>query len=1034
MANINDVINELKTKYNITDSTTEQELLELLNVVTVDEINAIKATSVIPLPNVVKGSPQELKERFVKIVSDEQRGMAKVINDRMGLLRIFLAAYMALETQRLGEKVNYTDILDVLNSEATDKALSANMGRYLKNLIDTLTVDTSMLVDSAVTELKLANGAVGEAKIKTGAITTDKIADDAITNDKVKVNAIHTRNIKNGDITFDKLAQEVINYIDGIASGNSIFRGHFESVDDLPAYSEEIQLHNNDYAYVTIEVEDEETHVVNPELARYKYSEGEWVFEYIIPNTSFSASEWEAIKSGITSTLVSKLMGIETGAQVNVQPDWTQSDNTQDDYIKNKPDNLMTTNTAQDITADKTFSGAKIKFKNSAIDIWDIRKNGSTLEINKDDVVMMQLLSNIIKSKTLVALSDDASLGNSGNKWKDIWFSGSLKDGTNELSLSQIIGKLDKTSTANSLYANGIDGQIMVGFGMGANGGKIPQRDSNGQINVPTTPTNNEHATAKVYVDNLNKDLKEKTLYHLGAYDSIASETNTTVTITRGTGYVSSKDNYISGTTGGGRTYYAFYQVFADKTNSLAMKNNLGYENINAVSWWDTALDTSKGYVTCSSVDGQVVVLPPTSVTSLPSNIEIQFALKSSEQYTDTYFKDRPLNTLDSNMSNKIRQKVVDGLNLFDFTIGYPQGINFDTGNSIDTTEHWRTPNINVKPNTTYTVSSSVSNLYVNVFYYSSSAYISHLPVGWTQYSPFTFTTPSNCASIIIVFRQASIGRNLNYNDLGNPMLVECNHPYPYSSFNQKEHITNPQAELLKGEEEKSSQLFDKNKATTGYYRDTNNNITSSADYFYTDFIEIKPKTTYSISGKTTETARWTLFYNANKQFLGSSYNATEYIFTTPSNAYYAVFSGLQTELNTIMFNKGSSPEPYHEYCGEIVHKKDIENVLLWENGSPNSSAEWTARNITLNESVYHYKYFKIVFRDSALGNNQNYASTFVNRGAAGFTLGLAFVGYRDVSISTSGTVFEVHDAYGVSGNVNNYYIVPIAIYGTNKL
>lgn len=38
-----------------------------------------------------------------------------------------------------------------------------------------------------------------------------------------------------------------------------------------------------------------------------------------------------------TATEQSKLSGIEAGAEVNVQSDWNQSDNTADDYIKNKP-------------------------------------------------------------------------------------------------------------------------------------------------------------------------------------------------------------------------------------------------------------------------------------------------------------------------------------------------------------------------------------------------------------------------------------------------------------------------------------------------------------------------------------------------------------------------------------------------------------------------------------------------------------------------------------------------------------------------
>lgn len=38
-----------------------------------------------------------------------------------------------------------------------------------------------------------------------------------------------------------------------------------------------------------------------------------------------------------TTNEKTKLDGIESGAEVNVQPDWSQTDNSEDDYIKNKP-------------------------------------------------------------------------------------------------------------------------------------------------------------------------------------------------------------------------------------------------------------------------------------------------------------------------------------------------------------------------------------------------------------------------------------------------------------------------------------------------------------------------------------------------------------------------------------------------------------------------------------------------------------------------------------------------------------------------
>ena len=56
--------------------------------------------------------------------------------------------------------------------------------------------------------------------------------------------------------------------------------------------------------------------------------------------------------NNFTTTLKNKLDGIAAGAEVNVQSDWTQADNTADDYIKNKPS--IPTKTS-DLTNDSGF-------------------------------------------------------------------------------------------------------------------------------------------------------------------------------------------------------------------------------------------------------------------------------------------------------------------------------------------------------------------------------------------------------------------------------------------------------------------------------------------------------------------------------------------------------------------------------------------------------------------------------------------------------------------------------------------------------
>lgn len=55
-----------------------------------------------------------------------------------------------------------------------------------------------------------------------------------------------------------------------------------------------------------------------------------------------------------TAAEKTKLAGIEAGAEVNVQPDWNQSDTSADDYIKNKPANATTSSDGFMSAADKT--------------------------------------------------------------------------------------------------------------------------------------------------------------------------------------------------------------------------------------------------------------------------------------------------------------------------------------------------------------------------------------------------------------------------------------------------------------------------------------------------------------------------------------------------------------------------------------------------------------------------------------------------------------------------------------------------------
>lgn len=85
-----------------------------------------------------------------------------------------------------------------------------------------------------------------------------------------------------------------------IATSTATFRGTFDSVAELEAYSGEKD--DNDYAFVTGTDSDGNTY-----YDRYKYNGTAWVFEYRLNNSSFTSTQWAAINSGATSTNIGQI-------------------------------------------------------------------------------------------------------------------------------------------------------------------------------------------------------------------------------------------------------------------------------------------------------------------------------------------------------------------------------------------------------------------------------------------------------------------------------------------------------------------------------------------------------------------------------------------------------------------------------------------------------------------------------------------------------------------------------------------------------
>ena len=103
-----------------------------------------------------------------------------------------------------------------------------------------------------------------------------------------------------------------------IATNTAYFKGTFNIVDDLKlsrtATHEQVataiankvtDATNNDYSFVAIPNETITTEI--DQYDRYKFNGTSWAYEFTLNNSSFTASQWDAINSGISSNDVSQI-------------------------------------------------------------------------------------------------------------------------------------------------------------------------------------------------------------------------------------------------------------------------------------------------------------------------------------------------------------------------------------------------------------------------------------------------------------------------------------------------------------------------------------------------------------------------------------------------------------------------------------------------------------------------------------------------------------------------------------------------------
>ncbi|MBR2777697.1 MAG: hypothetical protein IKD75_11515 [Prevotella sp.] len=195
-----------------------------------------------------------------------------------------------------GKQATIVD-LDAIRSGAQAGAVSAPQATtYTKTEVDGM-------VDAEENRAKLAEKANAddidaiEAKIPAAASAQNKLATEGFVNSSV-------------------------------ATATATYRGSYNLVSDLSlttaASEEQIATalageitgsDNNDYCFVQIPTADD-TPTVIARVDRYKFDGTAWSFEYSLNNSGFTAAQWDAINSAITSGLVTKLSALPTNAEL----------------------------------------------------------------------------------------------------------------------------------------------------------------------------------------------------------------------------------------------------------------------------------------------------------------------------------------------------------------------------------------------------------------------------------------------------------------------------------------------------------------------------------------------------------------------------------------------------------------------------------------------------------------------------------------------------------------------------------------------
>jgi hypothetical protein len=336
--------------------------------------------------------------------------------------------------------------------------------------------------------------------------------------------------------------------------------------------------------------------------------------------------------------------------------------------------------------------------------------------------------------------------------------------------------------------------------------------------------------------------------------------------------------------------------------------------------------------------------------------------------------------------------------NLFDGVLQAGYYISGTGSILVDANSLYSPNKYSVKPNTTYSVSNSLGYTHLLIAEYDVSGQFISRP-SYYGLGAKQFTTSSNTYFIKFCYFQDGV-------DITNKIQLEQGLSTLYTPYavqvNKK-----PQKYVPK------KNLFDKNVVRTDgkVVVAGTGSLTSDANYSLSDYIEIKPLTSYTISTNTIPNSKG-VYYDGSKTFISGITTMTS---TSPINAKYVRLNIPNTDVNLYQFEEGSTPTPYDPY--QLVLPKSKKGLSFEGQTSYLQLPTMTMDTIEIECLIDAVQTGVPYVFDGRNGNNDSYLFYTGSKGVNVNTVTGLILGYRTkiksfftIPITDDVTIFAKND------------------------